>query len=82
MFRQKQNMAAISEIATYFLSPASLFFLQEALKWALQKESADTQLSAQFPTAIFFHSFPWYLIIQHLKDLKGSWPRNSVMFPA
>lgn len=61
-------MAAIFKVPTYFI----VFFLQEALKRVLQKESADTQLSAQFPAAIFFHAFPWYLIIQHLKDLKGS----------
>lgn len=60
-------MAAIFKIATYFI-----VFSFRALKRVLQKKSADTQLSAQFPAAIFFHAFPWYLIIQHLKDLKGS----------
>lgn len=32
-----------------------------------------TQLFSQFPVvSIFFHSFLWYLVIQHLKDFKGS----------
>ena len=32
-----------------------------------------TQLFSQFPVVfIFFHSFLWYLVIQHLKDFRGS----------
>ena len=31
---------------------------------------------------IFFHSFLWYLVIQHLKDLPGRRSHNSTMFPA
>lgn len=38
---------------------------------------------SQFPVVfIFFHSFLWYLVIQHLKDLLGCRSHNSTMFPA
>lgn len=42
-----------------------------------------TQLFSQFPVvSIFFHSFLWYLVIQHLKDFKGSCPHHCTTFPA
>ena len=42
-----------------------------------------TQIFSQFPVvSIFFHSFLWSLVTQHLKDFKGSCPHHSTMFPA
>lgn len=42
-----------------------------------------TQIFSQFPVVSnFFHSFLWSLVIQHLKDFKGSCPHHSTMFPA